>query len=308
MNINMGTDRFEWPSSELGQLRDSHDLLGDWQAIHQRMNEEGYLFFRNFLERETVVKARQTILAHLEKKNNLAPGQPLLEGVMSPGAKTVSMTGYDNIVRHENLKGVFESPCLFDFFNRYFSEACCTYAYKWLRAVDHQAFTGSHYDTVYMGRGSQRLQTCWIPFGDLSPEDGTLAICLGSHREESFDRLRGTYGKMDVDRDNLFGWYTSSPREISQKFGGQWLTSDFRMGDVVIFGLHTMHCSTTNDSPNYRLSADVRFQPQADKIDDRWAGKCPEGHATVSRGSIGKSLPFKSIEEAKVAWDKDKEE
>ena len=304
MNISMGTDRFEWPSPELGQLRDSHELLGDMQALRERIDEEGYLYFRNFFDREAVRNARAAILTHLHDQNNLASGEPLLEGVMSPGAKTVAMAGYQDIVCHEALKNIFESQHLFDFYDEYFSEESCTYAYKWLRAVDHQAFTGSHYDVVYMGRGSERVHTSWIPFGDLSPEEGTLAICSGSHKDECFERLRKTYGKVDVDRDKLFGWYTSSPREILQKFGGQWLTSDFKMGDVVIFGLHTLHCSTTNSSPNYRLSADVRFQPKADKVDARWAGKCPEGHGMTSRGELGVPMSFKDIEEAKLAWDR----
>ena len=306
MNISMGTDSFEWPSSELGQLRDSHAILGDTKALHERINEDGYLYIKNFFDRTTVGNARKAILMHLQDKDNLASGKPLLEGVMSPKAKTVLMAGYKNIVCHEALRNVFESRRLFDFYDEYFAEPSCTYAYKWLRAVDHQAFTGSHYDVVYMGRGSERVHTSWIPFGDLSPATGTLAICSGSHKDERFERLRNTYGKVDVDRDKLFGWYTSSPREILQKFGGQWLTSDFQMGDMVIFGMYTMHCSTTNSSPNYRLSADIRFQPKADKIDARWAGKCPEGHGMISRENVGASMPFKSIEEAKLTWDKQK--
>ena len=303
MNIAMGTDSFEWPSTELGQLRESQNLLGNTADLHARMNEDGYLYFKNFFDREAVKNARKAILRHLDDQGNLASGRPVLEGVMSPDAKTVSMAGYQDIVCHESLRNIFESKRLFDFYDEYFSEESCTYAYKWLRAVDHQAFTGSHYDVVYMGRGSERVHTCWIPFGDLTPHQGTLAVCSGSHKDERFERLRRTYGKVDVDRDQLFGWYTSSPREILQKFGGQWLTSDFRMGDVLIFGLYTMHCSTTNTTPNYRLSADIRFQPKADKVDARWAGKCPEGHGMIDRETMGGPMPFKNIEEAKLTWD-----
>lgn len=31
------------------------------------------------------------------------------------------------------------------------------------------------------------------------------------------------------------GWFTTDPWEITEKFGGQWKTSDFKAGDVLIF-------------------------------------------------------------------------
>ncbi len=33
------------------------------------------------------------------------------------------------------------------------------------------------------------------------------------------------------------GWFTEDPLEITNQFGGQWKTSDFRAGDVLIFNM-----------------------------------------------------------------------
>lgn len=33
------------------------------------------------------------------------------------------------------------------------------------------------------------------------------------------------------------GWFTTDPFEITDKFGGQWKTTDYRAGDVLIFGM-----------------------------------------------------------------------
>lgn len=33
------------------------------------------------------------------------------------------------------------------------------------------------------------------------------------------------------------GWFTTDPWEITEKFGGQWKTSDFKAGDVLIFNM-----------------------------------------------------------------------
>jgi len=42
-----------------------------------------------------------------------------------------------------------------------------------------------------MGRGSDRLHTCWTLIGDTPMELGTLAVCVGSHLE-AFQRLKQT--------------------------------------------------------------------------------------------------------------------
>ena len=55
-------------------------------------------------------------------------------------------------------------------------------------------------------------------------------------------------------------------------FGGQWRTADFRAGDILLFGMKTVHMSTTNTTEHVRLSCDVRWQPAADPIDARYVG------------------------------------
>ena len=49
------------------------------------------------------------------------------------------------------------------------------------------------------------------------------------------------------------------------------------MGDVILFGMHTMHASTTNLTSRFRLSCDVRFQPASEPADNRWVAGGP-GH------------------------------
>lgn len=40
-----------------------------------------------------------------------------------------------------------------------------TTGYKWLRAVAKGEFTGVHTDRVFLGRGSSRVLTAWLPLG-----------------------------------------------------------------------------------------------------------------------------------------------
>ncbi len=293
--VRMGVRTLTYPSDQLGELRDCNSLLDDTSALHNRMAEDGYLLIRGLIDRDKVLRARQTILDYMAQRGALVPGEPVLEGVMPKSGRTVPMMGRRGITHHDDLNAVFEGDELFNFFERYFAEPATTFDYKWLRGVGNEQFTGAHYDIVYMGRGSQRLHTCWIPFDDLPVEKGTLAMCVGSHHDPGFEKLRQTYGRMDVDRDHVQGWFTEDPLEITQKFGGRWQTTRFQAGDVMIFGMYTMHASTTNVTNRYRISADVRFQPASDPIDPRWMGLEPAGH-------VAGSQPEKPIAEARAEW------
>src|SRR5690606_33274446 len=121
-------------------------------------------------------------------KQVLEPGTPVLEGVMANG-RTVGMLGRKGVTHHQDVLAVLEAPELFAFYDTFFEEPSRTFDYKWLRGVGNEEYTGAHMDIVYMGRGSRRLYTCWIPFGDIPVAHGTLAMCVGSHRDAGFQRV-----------------------------------------------------------------------------------------------------------------------
>ncbi|MEM7033053.1 MAG: phytanoyl-CoA dioxygenase family protein [Chloroflexota bacterium] len=296
-NIRFGHRDMVYPSKDMGELQDSNDLLGDMDALHARMTQDGFLFLRGLLDRETVLKARQTVLTYMDEKNALVPGHPIMEGVMPADGRGVPMMGKDGVSYHADVLAVLESPTLFQFFADFFTESASTFKYKWLRAVGNEGYTGAHCDTVYMGLGSQRLHTVWIPFGDTPVEHGTLTMCMGSNRLDSFRKIRDTYGRMDVDRDRIDGWFSRDPMEIVEQFGGQWQTTNFKAGDVMIFGMHTMHASTTNLTNRFRLSCDVRYQPANDAVDKRWGGDKMTGHTAHG------IEPLTSMEEARAMWE-----
>src|SRR5665213_1695042 len=68
--------------------------------------------------------------------------------------------------------------------------------FTWLRCISHGLGTPSHCDVVYMGRGTRKLYTAWVPLGDADFEMGGLMVLEGSHKNE---RLQKTYGQRDVD-------------------------------------------------------------------------------------------------------------
>lgn len=298
-NIRFGLSTMAYPSQDLGELRDSNDLLGDREALQARMAEDGYLLLHGLIDREKVLAARRRILTYMAEHEGLEPGSRPLDGVMGQYGKSVGLLGRKAITHDPQVLDVLEGEALSDFYRDYFGEPVRTFDYKWLRAVGQEEFTGCHYDVVYMGQGSSRLHTCWVPFGDIPVHQGTLAICVGSHNLDSFERLRQTYGKIDVDRDYIReGSFTQDPLEITSKFGGQWKTTSFQAGDILTFGMYTMHASTTNTTDLWRLSCDVRFQPKSDPADPRWVGDEPQGHPVYLEQKPDKV----TIEAARAEW------
>lgn len=282
MEITVCDEVMQYPE-EVGPLRDSTDLRGNKEALRERLAEDGYLYIRGFHPREKVLAARERILAEMERQG--------IEAGQHQEMKSIAET--------PEVMAVLESPALFDFFEDVFGEPALTFDEKWLRAVGKGKATGIHYDNVYMGRGSRRLMTAWTPFGDLPMQLGTLAVCEGSHKE-AFGKLQETYGNMDVDRDNIkgMGWYSSSPREVLEKFGGRWVTNDVQAGDVIFITMMTLHGSTKNVTDDVRLSCDIRFQPQSDPADERWAGPNRSGSQLFDKDDATK----RTMEEAKSDW------
>lgn len=298
MKLPIGDRDLEWGGPDLGELRDANDLLGDLEALRARMGEDGYLLLRGLHDRDTVLQARRAIVQCIDAQGALKPGTDPLDAVIRPGARHPATMGKRPITHAPAVRAVLEGKPIFDFFEHYFGGPVRTFDYKWLRAVETESFTGAHYDVVYMGRGSKNLVTCWTPFGDIPLEQGTLAICVGSHSLPGFEKLRRTYGRMDVDRDRVAGWFSSDPLEITSKFGGRWHTTNFRAGDVLILTMFTMHGSTRNQTDRWRLSCDTRFQPAADPVDERWVGENPLAHYAW-HAEPEKTV---SMEEARARW------
>ncbi len=296
MKVKIGERDLEF-GSELGELRDCNDLLDAPEALRQQMDEDGYLLIRGLQDRDTVLEARRMIFQFMQKEGEqIKAGTELMDGIVNPDSNPARLMGNKEITHEPAVLSVLESEAVFDFFSSYFGEPVLTFDYKWLRQIGTSEFTGAHYDNVYMGRGSQRLLTCWTPFGDIPMEQGTLCVCVGSHKLEGFAKMRETYGQMDVDRDHVGGWFSGDPLEITEKFGGKWMSTSFEAGDVIIITMFTMHGSTNNTTDRWRLSCDTRFQPAADPVDERWVGEDPKAHYAWTKGEV------KPMSVARAEW------
>lgn len=289
----MGERELELGGKYLGSLREANNLLGDAEALRARIEEDGYLLIRGLQDREKVQGARRVVLENLNANGQVDPSAPLDEGIVKEGASGAFLGGSKSITHTPEFLGVVESPEIMGFFETFLGGPVLTFDYKWLRAVGPGAFTGAHYDVVYMGRGTLDLYTCWTPLADIPLELGPICMWVGSHR---LDQVKRTYGKMDVDRDHVEGWFSKDPVELVDRYGGQWQTSEFRMGDVLIFGMFLMHGSINNCTNRFRLSSDTRYQRADQPVDERWIGDNPIAHYVWHQGKMV------SMDEMRKQW------
>lgn len=297
MQLTMAKQQLDMGGKYLGTLREANALLHDPAALHARMEEDGYLLIRGLHDPEKVRAVRRLILEDLDANDQIDRDYPVMDGVVKAGARGAFFGGSKALTRNQVFLNMVESPEVMGFFAHFLQGDVLTFDYKWLRVIGPGDYSGAHYDICYMGRGTLDLYTCWTPIGNVTYDMGPLAILAGSHRDPSFDKVKATYGKMDVDRDHVTGAFSNNPVELVDQFGGQWLTSEFEMGDVIIFGMFTMHASLTNTSNRYRLSCDTRYQRADEPVDERWVGENPMAHYAWTKGETV------TMEEARKKWN-----
>lgn len=223
----------------------------DPPALRDRFREQGYLLVRELLPRPLVAAVEAEIRA-------LAAAGPQ-EGL---GRGMLPRQHADTMMNSATFRRVSHGPELFGLFDALFDEPSVTLDYKHFRAIGPGNGTPFHMDRTYMGRGSRRLTTAWIPWHDIDLRTGGVAVVEGSTSLRGFKRVRETYGEQEVH-----GMLSSDPHEcLSYDPAARWLTADYRAGDVLVFPMDLLHGSCTNRnhaSAPLRLSSDIRFQPQA---------------------------------------------
>lgn len=289
----------EMDEDKAGLLRDSSDASEDFEELRRRVAEDGYLYMKGYLDRDQVLGARGAIVRQLGEAGTLEPAHDPMDAVCKPDAGYGFKPEFAN--NNPQVQELLYSGRLVDFYRGLFAEEIRHYDFTWLRAIGPGKGTNPHCDLPYMGRGTHRHMTCWMPYGDISFELGGLMILEGSHQRMD---LLEKYVYRDVDtycenkeeqkkRAKEGGWtftgtLSKNPPAVRQKFGGRWLTTEFQPGDFLTFGMFTVHASLDNRSTNrLRISSDSRYQRASDPIDERWVGVNPPGHTWAGkRGRI----------------------
>jgi hypothetical protein len=284
---------------KVGLMRDSTDAATDFEELRRRFAEDGYIYMPGYLDRDEVLAARASLTDGLAAADVLDPAHPVIDAVARPGAGYVFKP--ELTTNNPAVQNLLYSGRLPEFYANFFNEPIRHYDFTWLRAIGPGKGTNPHCDLPYMGRGTHSHMTCWVPYGDISFTLGGLMVLEGSHKRMD---LLESYVYRDVDAfcENkpkeaeaakagkwvFTGTLSHNPPVVRNKFGGRWLTTEFKAGDFITFGMFLVHASLDNRTENrLRISSDSRYQRASEPIDERWVGINPPGHATSGkRGRI----------------------
>jgi hypothetical protein len=278
------------------------DPVADTAAAKASYERDGYLYVKNFWNRDDILEVRRLLTDRMAAHGFLDPERDPLNAIPAPGLHGGI---YDQNKGSATLEGIVDEVPgiqdilyqgrLIDFFENFLGGPILHYDQTWFRAMAPGLGTVPHCDLVYMGRGTHNVFTSWVPWGDIDLRTGGLMILEGSTNHQ--EKLR-PYLERDVDdycgnrplpdhldlestTDNKVwgGWLSKNPHSLREKLGGRWLTSPrFDMGDLLTFSMKLVHASLDNQSDHIRISTDTRYQLASEPADSRWVGPSPRGH------------------------------
>lgn len=289
----------EMSPEAFGRMRDSNDVRGNGDGLRSRMQEDGYLLLRSVLDPDQVLNARRYITDSLAREGFLDNDALPIEAIAKPNTN-ISFRP-DLAQNNVALHNVLYSGAMIEIMEAFLGETVLHYDFTWLRATPPGKSIAPHCDIVYMGRGTFDVFTAWTPLGDIAIDGGALMVLENSHlhRADLADYLSrdvDTYCSNGPDAEKIqsgeMSWewdgaLDKDPAALRRRLGGRWLSSDYRIGDVLIFTMGTVHGSIDNFSNKIRLSSDSRYQKASDTVDERWMGATPIGHGLAGkRGRI----------------------
>lgn len=262
---------------QITELTDSTALIGDGPALRQRMAEDGYVFVRDFIDKDLLAWGeglyRQALAA--EELIDLAEERPVWTGKKSDTWRPCDAIGtqfWHKVVALPQLNAIMRD--IYDADPVWIPIAAHRSSFPTGPLEDGQdLFSGRHQDSFYSeGMG---YTICWMPVRDVKKSDGAFAVAEGTNR-------RGILHQPITGKD-----HSILPGVIPET---DWRSTDFRVGDVLIFDYGTAHTGLPNPSNEFRLSLDVRAVPSYAPKPVIGAVESVEGPAVTIRTDAGEAV------------------
>ena len=283
------------PNSLLGELKDTNLKNATDEKLRQSLNDNGYLFLRNVIEKNDITKARNDIFEKLKNVDELE--DPFTEGIWSGRSKRDELhknrgVFWENVSNTKSLRKITNGNNLKSVFSRIFGISSIGFDFIFLRAVSGGKFTHMHCDAGFFTRKTQKVLTCWLVFTDITIDKGPLFIIEGSHK---FSDIKDKYTGFDVDiHKHMKATIDTNPIAFAQERNSKLLTAQFHPGDALIFGMYTVHGTFENYAKDnkIRLTCDIRFQPNNELRDPRYFGPNPTGTTGTGYGELNSARPL----------------
>lgn len=244
------------------EMQISNDLLDRPEELRARLAEDGYLYFRQVLDREQIRLLRREMLLATQRLGWTEPSDvPIsarctIEPLREEDEEFIE--GYQEIQRIQRFHELAHDPALLAILRAALGDTAFPHPLKIARLAfpDHyEASTPPHQDYPN-NQGTEHLTAAWIPVSDMVEGMGGLAVLRGSHKWGLLP-LAGHIGAGNR--------CAVVPDDMAEAC--RWVTTDFAMGDVLLFPSLTVHAALHNASEfDVRLSVDFRYQLEGEAL------------------------------------------
>jgi len=274
------------------ELRVANDHLADPARLRTLFAEDGYLFFRDVLDKDEILAVRRDLVRVLVECGMADSGGPE-PAWTGPSLASFTEHGDGRLQKLYSEEKLWERlvaiPSVDAFFRKVVGGPVAFIPLARYRVMPPGGTTDIHQDGL-LNPGFD-MTAAWIPLLRIDEMLGGLAVVPGSHRH---------------------GYLATGPMDTDP--GNHWRRAVYEPGDVVLMHEALLHAGLANRSEDgVRLSLDVRFQnPSAapaviGRITAVGAASisvlCDGGEAvtlvvdggTLLRGAVGRRIPVSEL-------------
>ncbi len=234
-------------------LREANHCLDDPEALDRMWNEDGYLFFRNILDKNDMAEVRRTYLDVLVELGvvDADAEEPIWNGT------DVSHFPFklDGLIKSRVYERLASRPSFVNLASRILGDTPYVLPMTEYRAdppraesVDTDVLYFRHQDGL--NNYGIPFRIFWVPVFDMDVRHGGIVMAEGwNHRGFVHD---------PEDRPH-FGIADNTVPDAD------WRRSDYRAGDVLVFDIMTPHSGFANFSNRFRCSLDMRAMRASDE-------------------------------------------
>ena len=252
-------------SDEVKELRVSNDAMDDPMELRRRIADEGYLFFKRLQDPDKLRELRREMMSTIQRVGWLVADTDPMEGIADITAQCTEgdneySAGYAEVYKLESFHHSAHWPEVTDMIEKIMGRPVLPHPHKVARIwfpkyTEHT--TPTHQDFVHF-QGNFETLTCWAPVGDCPIELGGLAVIPGSHK---VNRVLDHHFSLGA------GSLVVNPEEHAGEFDPVWYSTNYEIGDSLIFPALTIHKALPNFTEDkLRLSLDNRYMAIGDVV------------------------------------------
>jgi ectoine hydroxylase-related dioxygenase (phytanoyl-CoA dioxygenase family) len=242
-------------------MYEANELLGDPQALRARLDKDGYLFLRGIIPRDTLLDLRDQLTRVLADEGWIEDGARRMEAHAISRPRREGQPKFfkvhDRIMKMEALHSLAHESHLMDVMRQALGDSAFPHPLCITRLIfpDTRELSTPPHQDFPNNQGTPNLTAAWIPLGDCSVDDGSLAVKEGSHK----------FGVLPLDFHLGAG---NRQAVLSDEVKAcRWVGADFKLGDILLFPALTVHRALDNKNVDrMRLSVDFRYQLEGEAL------------------------------------------